>query len=126
MKLPLVNMTDVDSALHNARILMNAYLRSRINLVPDQTIRIALSKRAPEFKYEGVDGKNRGVKNLVLTFANDEYIVQYNGNVNTSAILTSLSANELYTLCSIVESFWKHIKKEDKTDIEDVECEIVK
>lgn len=126
MTTPLIGIEEVNSALHNARILMNAYLRSRINLVSDQTIRIALSKRAAEFKYEGVDGKNRGVKNLVLTRANDEYIVQYNGNVNTSATLTSLSANELYTLCSIVESFWKHIKTEDKTNIENVECEIVK
>lgn len=126
MVTPLINMEDVQGAVHNARLIMNAYLRSRIILVEDQEIRIVLSKRAPRFYYEAEEGKKKVITTIVLTSAGKDFVVIYNGNDKEATLLSNLSSDELYMLCSLVESFWKHIKTGDKTDIEDVECEIVK
>ena len=125
MAIPLIGIEEVMGALHNARVVMNAYLRSRINLTADGEIRIAVNK-SQKFMYETEDGKFCRIATVLLKCENDTDIVMYNGHYGTATHLQDVPANELYTLCSLVESFWKHIKTEDKTDNEDVECEIVK
>lgn len=125
MMISLIDIDEVNSALHNARTIMNAYLRARINVIPNREIRVVLSEKAPDFKYEGVDGKYRKIKHFVLCQTDEKYVVQYNGNVNTASPLSDLSANELFMLCSLLESFWKHMKMDINPGIEDVEFEIV-
>ena len=119
---PLIGMKEVDGAIHNARVIMNAYLRSRINLATE--IRIVLSKNAPHFEYK--DGRTYTIKSLVLKKTEEHYVVIYNGDDERATALNSLSSNELYMLCSIVESFWKHRKpEEEKNGTEDVEFQTV-
>lgn len=116
MILPLIGFNEVESALHNARVLMNAYLRARINLTEDNEIRFVLSKRTPRFYYEVEEGKKRAITTIVLAHTEKDYVVIYNGKDEEATPLTNLSANELYMLCSILESFWKHIKIDNEAE----------
>lgn len=124
---PIISFDQVESAMQNARLVLNAYLRSHINATVNGEIRIKLSKKAPRFYYQEDQGKQYVIASIVLKRVEKDYLVLYNSQ-EESTKLTDLSANELFMLCSLVESFFQHIKMNEKESekIEEVEFEIIK
>ena len=119
----IINFSEVEASIQNARVVMNAYLRCALKYSTDGVLNITLKKK-PLFYFEAENGKQRVITHIQLN-GNHGYTVTYNNN-GEPVKLTDLSANELFMLCSIVESFVKDMNIKHEQNVIEVECEIVK
>lgn len=118
----IIKFEEVEKSIQSARIVMNAYLRGALSLTTNKQIFIKLTKASP-FTYE--EGKSqRAIRTILLKQNGKEYVVIYNDGEATK--LTELSSNELFMLCTIVNTF---IQEGDiliqAEDVEEVEAEVI-
>lgn len=100
----MVNFEEVEKSIQNARLVMNAYLRGATQYSLDGMLNITL-KKGVKFYFEDESGKHKLIKDIRLIGRRGCYVVSYNGGDVIE--LTDLSSNELFVLCSVVDSFIK-------------------